>query len=140
MEIGKGYTLEEVLRYSNKDVVDFHLSCAFCSTTMDHNEKARFLHAKLKCVVRDFAFKGACIVCRRQLACKEKLLHTRVTGEADLVECMAGKNIVFVTVRCVTCLALLTASEKLDAKACGLPFHLVRHMWRGYCGFCKPSL
>lgn len=138
MDLGKGYTLDEVLRYHNKDVVDFTISCAFCSATMDVNEKARFIHARLKCVVKDFGFKGACIVCRRQLACKERLLHTRLTGEADLLECMTGKNIVFVTVRCVSCLALLSAAEKLDAKASHLPFHLVRHIWRGYCSFCKP--
>lgn len=133
----KGHTLLELCRYLNVSLQSFTLSCTFCNSVLDAIDKANFAASQLKVVVRDFAFKGACITCRRELAAQEKRRYLVCVGEADLVEAMTGTGIVHCTVRCLNCLALLSASEKLVAKGCCQPFYLVRHFWRAQCRNCR---
>lgn len=136
MDSAKDYTLEQLLRFLNVDLDTFILPCAFCPTVLDSVDKKRYQASKLKVVVKDFTFQGACIVCRRKLAYAEKLKYLSCVGEADLVEAMTGTNIVHTTVRCIKCLSLLSASEKLNAKSQNVPFYLVRQLWRGHCRLC----
>ncbi|ABG56157.1 E6 [Mastomys coucha papillomavirus 2] len=137
MDSARSYTLDEILRYLNVDLAAFTLLCAFCDSPLDFADRARFAVSQLKVLVKDFAFAGACIQCRRLLAKEEARKYSVCVGEADFVEAMTGKHIVHVTVRCVSCLGLLSATEKLIAKADHQPFNLVRHTWRGTCKFCK---
>nr|ATP66834.1 E6 protein [Rodent papillomavirus] len=136
MDVAKEYTLEQLLRFLNVDLDTFIFPCAFCTNILDSNDKKRFAASQLKVVVKDFTFKGACITCRRKLAFAERRKYQSCVGEADLVECMTGTGIVHLTIRCISCLGLLSASEKLVAKANLDPFYLVRSMWRGKCRLC----
>lgn len=138
MELIEGFTLLQLLRFLNVSLETIILPCNFCFTVLGILDKASFAASKLKVVVRDKCYKGACISCRRALAAAEKKKYLVCLGEGDLVEAMCGTGIVHCTIRCVECLALLSASEKLVAKANLRTFYLVRHMWRTQCRNCAP--
>lgn len=133
----KGYTLLDLCRYYDVSPSSFPLDCTFCDCVLDDVDRASFAASKLKVVVRNLQYKGACIKCRRALAAEEKFKYLVCVGEADLVEAMCGTGIVHCSVRCVSCLALLSASEKLVAKGGCQPFYLVRHLWRAQCRHCR---
>ncbi|ABB85352.1 E6 [Micromys minutus papillomavirus 1] len=137
MELCREYTLEQLLKFLNVTLDTLMLPCHFCSSFMDLNNKASYLASQLKVIVKDCCFKGACIKCRRKLAFAERQKYQVCVGEADLVEAMVGSHVINLTVRCSECLALLTASEKLDAKCELQTFILVRHMWRTSCRACR---
>lgn len=136
MDSSKEYTLEQLLRFLNVSLEDFLLPCAFCPNLLALNDKERFASSKLKVMVKNFAFHAACLTCRKKLAYAERAKYQTCVGEADLVEAMCGTGIVHVTIRCIRCLGLLSASEKLLAKHSLMPFFLVRSMWRGHCRLC----
>lgn len=139
MAVPNEVTLPQLLRYLNVDPATFTFPCAFCSVCLDIYDKARFATSNLKVVYKDKTYKGCCLSCRCKLAAAERQRYLVCTGEGDLVEAMCGTGIVHCAIRCVVCLALLTASEKLLAKVNRHPFFLVRHMWRGFCRHCNPA-
>ncbi|AEI00709.1 E6 [Apodemus sylvaticus papillomavirus 1] len=136
MDVAKDYTLNQLLRFLDVSLTDFILPCAFCPSFLDLNDKQRFAASELRVVVKDFTFQGACLRCRKKLAFAERQKYQSCIGEGDLVEAMWGTGIVHITVRCIRCLGLLSASEKLLAKANYQPFYLVRSLWRGHCRLC----
>lgn len=140
MDFETEFTLDELLRFLDVSLQDLLLPCHFCPTLLELHDKASFADSKLKVVTRDCTFRAACIPCRRKLAYCERQRFLVCTAEGDFVEAMSGTGIVHCPVRCVNCLALLSASEKLLAKAEHLPFFLVRHMWRSSCRLCRHPL
>nr|WES10426.1 E6 protein [Rodent papillomavirus] len=72
MELIEGFTLLQLLRFLNVSLETIILPCNFCFTVLGILDKASFAASKLKVVVRDKCYKGACISCRRALAAAEK--------------------------------------------------------------------
>lgn len=128
--------LPTLLSALNVNIDVILLPCVFCGGFCTLQDKLDFLMSGLKVVWKNNCFHAACKVCRRVIAAEEDYRYRECTVEADFIERCTGKSILDVTVRCIACMHLLGASEKLLAKANNKPFYLVRKVWRGSCRYC----
>ena len=136
MADGRPTALDDFCRRFDISFFDLHLTCIFCSHTVDLQDLASFYLKKLSLICRGGCYYACCSECLRLSARFEQENYFQCSIKAVNLEEVAQRKIKEICIRCVCCLRLLDIVEKLDLLYSDQACYLIRGLWRGYCRNC----
>lgn len=128
--------LDDYCRRNGICFFDLKIPCLFCRFFLTLQELAGFYSKNLSLVYRGDNCHAICFRCTRVSARHELENYLRCIVKSDYIDVLTETPLTSLPVRCVECYKQLDSAEKIDIKARGEDFYLVRKYWRGYCRDC----
>lgn len=131
--------LRDYCKQNNIDFFDLTLQCIFCKSYLSLTDCANFQEKVLSVIQRGDKSFAACISCLSLSARLEREKHTQCAVKCSILDCIVGKPLEALLMRCVSCYQVISAYEKQECVALNRDAFLVRGTWRTFCKTCREN-
>ncbi|ACO58656.1 putative transforming protein E6 [Ovis aries papillomavirus 3] len=133
---GSPRTIAELVQHYNFGDCVLLLPCIFCGEYLTAADIVHFESAPLALLWRFGIPFGCCIRCCNYAGMYEAYRYFQGLIPAAWVECITGKTLFELDVRCVTCLRRCNLSEKLSVLWRQSDFFVIRNKLKTVCQIC----